>query len=68
MSPETLPTGAPDIPNYTSVDICSEYFTNVWFVLFMSNFITGFIVVVNTIIKEIAIALITWIGYDTHSE
>lgn len=34
----------------------------------MTNFITGFIVVVNTIIKEIAIALITWIGYDTHSE
>lgn len=33
-----------------------------------TNFITGFIVVVNTIIKTVAISLISWIGYDTHSE
>jgi len=30
--------------------------------------ITGFIVVLNTIIKIISIAMIQWIGYDTHSE
>lgn len=34
----------------------------------MTNFITGFIVVVNTIIKTVAIELITWIGYDTQSQ
>ena len=68
MSPESLPESMPDFENYESVDICTEYFTNVWYVLFMSNFITGFIVVVNTMIKTIAITLITWIGYDTHSE
>lgn len=49
-------------------DICTAYFNNVWFVLFMTNFITGFIVVVNTIIKTVAIELITWIGYDTQSQ
>lgn len=37
-------------------------------VLFISNVITGIIVVINIIIKEITIRLVTWIGYDTHSE
>lgn len=65
FSPETI---TQDIPNYESVDICTPYFNNVWIVLAATNFITGFIVVVNTIIKTVAISLITWIGYDTHSE
>lgn len=30
--------------------------------------ITVIIVVINMVIKEITIQLITWIGYDTHSE
>lgn len=33
-----------------------------------SNAVTIVIVVVNLILKMITIALITWIGYDTHSE
>ena len=34
----------------------------------MSNAIVGIISVVNVIIREVTIILITWIGYDTHSE
>jgi hypothetical protein len=34
----------------------------------MTNVITGFVVVVNTILSELTIRMITWIGYDTHSE
>lgn len=30
--------------------------------------ITVFVVVVNKILATITISLITWIGYDTHSE
>ena len=36
--------------------------------LAIGNFFTGFIVVVNIILTTIVIKLITWIGYDTHSE
>ena len=38
------------------------------FYLVMTNAITGFIVVVNTILSELTIRMITWIGYDTQSE
>jgi hypothetical protein len=34
----------------------------------MTNVITGFVVVVNTVLSELTIRMITWIGYDTHSE
>ena len=34
----------------------------------MSNAIVGIISVINVIIREVTIVLITWIGYDTHSE
>ena len=37
-------------------------------VLITTNVITVIIVVINMVIREITIALITWIGYDTHSE
>ena len=37
-------------------------------VLITTNAITGIIVVVNIVVREITIALVTWIGYDTHSE
>lgn len=53
---------------YEGVNICTEYFNFAYIVLGVTNIITGFIVVVNTIIKGFAISLITWIGYDTHSE
>ena len=36
--------------------------------LITTNVITGVIVVINMLIREITIALIIWIGYDTHSE
>lgn len=50
------------------VSICEEYEFNAFLVLGITNVVTGFIVVVNTILKEFAVRLITWIGYDTHSE
>ena len=36
--------------------------------MFFSNGITVVIVVVNLILKKTTIYLVTWIGYDTHSE
>ena len=36
--------------------------------MFFSNGITGVIIVVNVLLKQITIHLVTWIGYDTHSE
>jgi len=53
---------------YDGENICTQYFNFAYIVLAVTNIITGFIVVVNTIIKTVAIELITWIGYDTHSE
>ena len=40
----------------------------VWPTLIASNGVTVFIVVLNVILKMTAISLISWIGYDTHSE
>lgn len=34
----------------------------------ITNAITAFVVVVNMILSELTIRMITWIGYDTHSE
>ncbi len=48
--------------------ICQQYWKYQWFLLTMTNVITGFVVVVNTILSELTIRMITWIGYDTHSE
>lgn len=48
--------------------LCQDYNRSIYRVLLMTNIITGIIVVINTLIREITIALITWIGYDTHSE
>ena len=36
--------------------------------MFFSNGITGVIIVNNLMLKQITIHLVTWIGYDTHSE
>ena len=48
--------------------ICKEYSVYKFLGLAIGNFFTGFIVVVNIILTTIVIKLITWIGYDTHSE
>ena len=50
------------------VKICEEYSVYLILGLAIGNFFTGFIVVVNIILSAIVINLITWIGYDTHSE
>jgi len=54
--------GALDVP------ICDEYISSQLVTLVTTNAVTGIIVVVNMIIREVTIVLITWIGYDTHSE
>ena len=48
--------------------ICEDYNASIMKVLVTTNAITGVIVFINMVIREITIALITWIGYDTHSE
>lgn len=48
--------------------ICADYSFYAYLALGIGNAITIFIVVVNTILTMIAISLITWVGYDTHSE
>lgn len=54
--------------DYEGTNICEAYWYNTWVVLAVTNAVTYFIVIVNTIIKGYVISLITWIGYDTHSE
>ena len=51
-----------------SLPICKDYNASIMKVLITTNVITVIIVVINMVIREITIALITWIGYDTHSE
>lgn len=48
--------------------ICADYNFYTYLALVIANGITGFIVVVNTVLTTLSISLITWIGYDTHSE
>ena len=48
--------------------ICLEYYEQIMPTMFFSNGITVVIVVVNVILKKTTIYLVTWIGYDTHSE
>lgn len=48
--------------------MCKDYSESMFMNLAIGQSITGFIVVVNLILKTLTIALITWIGYDTHSE
>lgn len=62
--------GHPSDKNYGFIQepICEEYISSQLVTLVTTNAVTGIIVVVNTIIREVTIVLITWIGYDTHSE
>jgi len=50
------------------VPMCQDYKNYMFVSLAIGQSITGFIVVVNLILKTLTISLITWIGYDTHSE
>lgn len=57
-------------PNDASIElpICYDYSISIFVTLAIGQGITGFIVVVNIILKTLTIKLITWIGFDTHSE
>lgn len=48
--------------------ICKDYQHSKFTTLFATNGITVIIVVINQILTKVSISLITWIGYDTHSE
>ena len=48
--------------------ICEDYWESTGFAFIISNVIMVAIIGINLIIRMTAIALITWIGYDTMSE
>ena len=48
--------------------VCKDYLDSLFVTFAMSNAVMVTIIVINIILKEITIALITWIGYDTFSE
>ena len=48
--------------------ICLDYFDSMFTTLLLTNGIMVVIIAINYILKMITIELITWIGYDTHSE
>ena len=50
------------------VQVCLEYYEQIWPTQFFIHGITVIIVTVNVLLKQITIRLVTWIGYDTHSE
>ena len=47
---------------------CEDYFASQWTTLYVSNGVMVAIIGINYILKQLIIMLITWIGYDTHSE
>jgi hypothetical protein len=48
--------------------MCNAYISSQMTTLIVTNSITAIILVINTILKSATISLVTWIGYDTHSE
>ena len=48
--------------------VCQEYMDTKLPNFLASNSITVIITVINIIIKIVTVKLISWIGYDTHSE
>lgn len=48
--------------------VCQDYFSSQFTTLLLTNGITVVIIAVNYLLKMFTIDLITWIGYDTHSE
>ena len=63
-----------DLPDQTytfhedEIAVCQDYFDSTYTAFILSNAIMGVIVGINVVLKMITIKLITWIGYDTHSE
>ena len=51
-----------------NLKICEDYWASSGFAFIISNVIMVVIIAINTVIRMAAIALITWIGYDTMSE
>lgn len=47
---------------------CEDFFASQWTTLCVSNGVMVAIIGINYILKQLIIMLITWIGYDTHSE
>lgn len=50
------------------VPVCLNYENSTLITLISSQVVTLIIVVINMVLKNVTISLITWIGYDTHSE
>jgi len=50
------------------IPLCTDYTNSKWYLLIFGNGISFVIVAINIVLKTIMIKLITWIGYDTHSE
>jgi len=48
--------------------VCQDYFDSAFTTLILTNGIMVVIIAINYILKSLTISLITWIGYDTHSE
>eukprot|EP00354_Favella_ehrenbergii_P005353 CAMPEP_0170455478 /NCGR_PEP_ID=MMETSP0123-20130129/3432_1 /TAXON_ID=182087 /ORGANISM="Favella ehrenbergii, Strain Fehren 1" /LENGTH=116 /DNA_ID=CAMNT_0010718635 /DNA_START=417 /DNA_END=766 /DNA_ORIENTATION=- len=48
--------------------VCSDFFSSKGQTLILANGIKGSIVGINFVMKSIIVKLVTWIGYDTHSE
>lgn len=49
-------------------DICAAYFSDVLWTTYLGLGITFSVLAFNFILRTIIIKLITWVGYDTHSE
>ena len=60
--------GNPPDQEYDGKQICLEYDEQYMPTLIFANGITVVIIAVNFILKQLTIALVTWIGYDTHSK
>lgn len=48
--------------------VCQDYFDSAFTTLILTNGIMVLIIAINYILKMVTISMITWIGYDTHSE
>ena len=64
-----------DLPDHEYIDydgvevvVCQEFTDAIMQAFLASNGVTVFIVALNVVLKMTAISLISWIGYDTHSE
>ena len=65
--PDAIYDGTKD-GKFTKLPICENYFNDKFNGITIGASISLIIVVVNTILKETTIRLITWVGEDTQSE